>query len=374
MEFNGKKVLIVATTDNMIWQFLIPHIKHLESLGAKVECVCSKTGFWFDELKDKFGFVMHEIPFERSPFKLKNIKCYKQLKKLQKENQYDLIYCQQPVGEFMGALLGRKFHIPVINTAHGFHFFKGCSLKNKILIKTAETWMSRFETALITINDEDFEAAKKMHAKHVYKINGIGFDENKYEPTKETKSEIRKSLGVADTDFVVCTVAEFIKRKNYPTLLNAIAEAKKTNKNIKLLVCGRGKLEQEIKALINKLNIQDNVLLLGYRKDINRVLLASDVFTIASIHEGLTLSVIEAMSFGLPCVVSNVRGNKDLIDEGKGGFCVSTFDHVAFANKIKYFIENPEQLNKMGNYNKVQSKKYTLDAVKKELEKIYKEI
>lgn len=374
MDFNGKKVLMLTTTDNMIWQFMIPHVKHLESLGASVECACSKTGFWFDELRDKFGFVMHEIDFQRSPFKLKNITAYNKLKKLQKDRKYDLVYCQQPVGEFMGALMGRKFKIPVILTAHGFHFFKGCSIKKRLTIKPAETWMSHYATALITINDEDFAAAKKMHAKHVYKIHGIGFDENKYEKTNETKSEIRKSLGLNDDEFVITTIAEFIKRKNYPTVLNAVAELKKQNIKLKLLICGRGKLETQIKEMVKNLDISDCVVFMGYRKDINRILIASDVFTIASIHEGLTLSVIEAMTYSLPCVVSDVRGNRDLIDDGKGGFVVDKNDYQGFANKFKFLIDNPETRVSMGKYNYNLSKIYTLDNVKKELEKIYEEI
>ncbi len=374
MDFKNKKVLMLTTTDNMIWQFLVPHIKHLESLGAKVECACSKTGFWFDELKDKFGFVMNEIDFQRSPFKLKNISAYKKLVKLQKEKQFDLVYCQQPVGEFMGAMLGRRFHLPVILTAHGFHFFKGCSIKNRLTIKPAETFMSRYATALITINDEDFEAAKKMHAKHVYKIHGIGFDENKYKKADETKSEIRKDLGINSDDFVIVTIAEFIKRKNYPTLLKAIAELKKQGEKVKFVICGRGKLEEKIKSLIKELNIEDYVTILGYRKDINRVLIASDVFAIASIHEGLTLSVIEAMSYSLPCVVSDVRGNKDLIEDEKGGYVIQKDDYLKFAESLKKLKKNPKLCIKMGEFNKKQSSLYSIDAVKKELQKIYDEI
>ena len=76
---------------------------------------------------------MHEIDFARSPFKLKNIKAYTKLKQLQKLRKYDLVYCQQPVGGLMGRLIGSKFKIPVIYTAHGFQFLKGNSrIKNLI--------------------------------------------------------------------------------------------------------------------------------------------------------------------------------------------------------------------------------------------------
>lgn len=372
VKMKNKKILMIATTDNMIWQFLIPHIKHLEELGNTVECVCAKTGFWFDELREKFGFTMHEMNFARNPITPKNLKSYKQLVKLQKERNYNLIYCQQPVGGLMGRLLARKFKIPCIYTAHGFHFYKGCPLKNKLIYKTVEKWLSKYTDALITINEEDYETAKKMKAKRVYKINGIGIDENKYEKNKETKASLRESFNLKNDDFVIATVAEFIKRKNYKTMLEAIRLLKNKHSNIKFLVCGRGQEEEKIKKQIKKLDIEQEVVLLGYRKDVNRILQCSDVFMLASFHEGLTLSIIEAMSFELPCVVSNVRGNRDLIQDGKGGFVVEPSDAKTFAEKINEILENPNLAQEFGKYNKQQSEKYKVEIVKNDLEEIYK--
>lgn len=370
--FTNKKVMMLATTDNMIWQFLLPHIKHLQENGNTVEVVCAKTGFWFDELKEKHGLKMHEINFARNPLKLSNFKAYKKLKQLQKERKFDLIYCQQPVGGLMGRLLGKKFRIPVIYTAHGFHFFKGCSFKSKLIYKTVEKWLSKYTDILITINDEDFEAAKKMKAKHVAKISGIGMEFNKYAPITETKQQIRKSLELNNEDFVIVTVAEFIKRKNYNTMLKTIKELKNAGRNVKFVICGRGQEEENIKAQIKELEIENEVKLLGFRKDINRILTASDMFMLASFQEGLTLSVIEAMSYSLPCVVSDVRGNRDLVVDGKGGFVVETENEGMFADKIVSLIENENMRKQFAEFNKQESKKYTIESVKAELEEIYK--
>ena len=370
----NKRIMMIATTDNMLWQFMIPHIKHLQKLGNEVECVCARTGFWFDELKDKHGFIVHEIDFARNPFKLANIKGYKQLCKLQKERNFDLVYCQQPVGGMMGRLIGKKFKIPVVYTAHGFHFFKGCGFANKLIYKPVEKWLSKYTTALITINDEDYQNALKMKAKSVYKINGIGMEFKKYDETSETKEDIRKSLELTNDDFVIVTVAEFIKRKNYETMLKTIQVLKKRNLNVKFLVCGRGRDENKIKNWIKKFDIEDCVRLLGYRKDINRIMNCSDMFYLASYQEGLTLSVIEAMSFGIPCVVSNVRGNRDLIEDGKGGFICDPEDSVGFAKAIEKLLNNAELGQQFGQFNQNKIKIYTVDTVKEQLEKIYGEL
>ena len=97
MNLKNKKVLVVTTTDNMITQFLLPHIKYMQEQGAVVECACNKTGFWFDELIKKHGLLVHKIDFTRYPFTLQNLIARRQLFRLCKKNKYDLIHCHQAV-------------------------------------------------------------------------------------------------------------------------------------------------------------------------------------------------------------------------------------------------------------------------------------
>jgi len=373
-KMKNKKIVMIATTDNMIWQFLIPHIKHLEELGNTVECVCAKTGFWFDELREKFGFTMHEMNFARNPITPKNLKSYKQLVKLQKERNYNLIYCQQPVGGLMGRLLARKFKIPCIYTAHGFHFYKGCPLKNKLIYKTVEKCLSKYTDALITINEEDYVSAKKMKAKRVYKINGIGIDtsKNKFQDLNEDKFKFLS--GLTPEDKVILTVSEMNKNKNYETMLKSMKLIIEKNKNVKFVALGTGVWEDKIKEMSRNLGIDKNCLFMGYRQDVWKFLQVADVFIHASHREGLTLSVLEAMSFGLPCVVSNVRGNRDLIQDGKGGYVVEPSDAKTFAEKINEILENPTLAQEFGKFNKQQSEKYKVEEVKKQLEVIYKDL
>ena len=367
----NKKIMMITTTDNMIWQFMIPHIKHLQSLGNTVECVCSKTGFWFDELRDKFGFTMHEIDFERSPLKLKNIKAYKKLKQLQKQQKFDLIYCQQPVGGMMGRLIGKKFKIPVIYTAHGFHFLKGNSPLKNFVFKTIEKWLAKYTDILITINEDDFQACQKWKAKKKFKIPGIGFDINKYDNSDFDKQQFKQSLGLKD-EFVVLTVAEFSPGKNYNTMLKTIAQLK--NENVKLISCGRGKCEEEIKNQIKELRIEDKVTLLGYRKDVNKIMQISDAFFLPSHREGLCLSMIESMNFGLPIITSDVRGCKDLVEDEVNGFVADKDDYVRYAEVIRLLMQNNELKTKMGEQSKSMAPIYSIENVKQQLEEIYKQL
>ena len=366
----NKKIMMITTTDNMIWQFMLPHIEHLQQLGNTVECVCAKTGFWFDDLVNK-GLKVHEINFKRNPFMPANIKAYKQLVELQKQEKFDVIYCQQPVGGLMGRLLAKKFNLPCIYTAHGFHFFKGCPIQNKLIYKPVEKWLSKYTDILITINEEDYQSAKEMKAKHVFKINGIGIDSNKIKVEEFDKVEFRKELGLTEQDKVVLTVSEINKNKNYITMLKTIKCLVEKDKNIKFVSCGTGVWKDKIKKLVKKLNLEDNCIFLGYRKDVSKIMQVSDIFFHASYREGLTLSVMEAMSFGLPCVVSNVRGNRDLIVDGKGGFVENPKNVDSFVEKIETILNNKDLYKAFSEFNLEESKKYTVENVKEQLEEIY---
>lgn len=367
-KLDGKKIMILCTTDNMITQFLIPHIEYMQKQGAIVECVCAKTGKWFDDIVAK-GIVCHEIGFKRNPFKFANFKAYRKLVKLQKEKDYDIIYCQQPVGGMMGRLIGKKFKKKVFYTAHGFFFFNGCPLKNKLLYKNAEKFLAKYTDVLVTINDEDYEVAKTFKAKKVYKISGIGLPLDKFKQVEFDKDAFKKELGIEKDEKIVLTVAEMIKRKNYPTLLRAVANLK--YEKFKYIICGCGVLDEKLKKLVKKLGIEDKVLFLGYRKDIPKIMQIADVFMLCSFMEGLTMAIMEAMNMGLPVLTSDARGNRDLIDDGKGGFVCPCEDVQMITEKLKLLLDNGVLRNEFGTYNKLKVKKFSLENVEKELEEIY---
>jgi glycosyltransferase involved in cell wall biosynthesis len=283
-----------------------------------------------------------------------------------------MIHCHQPVGGVMGRLVAKKFKLPCIYTAHGFHFFKGAPLKNRLIFKTVEKYCSKFTTALITMNNEDFENASKMKAKKVYQINGIGLDLSKYKKIESfDKASFKTELGIQKDEFVIVTVAEFIKRKNYNTMLETIKEL--GDKKVKFLICGRGQQEQEIKDIIERDNLKDKVSILGYRKDVDKMLQVSDCFFLPSFQEGLTLSIIEAMTFGLPVITSTARGNKDLIIDGVNGFVAEPKDYKTYAEKITTLMEDKNLQKEMSKSNKKDCQNYDISVVIEQMKKVYEE-
>lgn len=370
VKFNGAKILMLTTTDNMVWQFLTPHVQDLIGYGARVDCACAKTGFWFDDLRDKFGLNMIELPIARKLADKGNFKAYKMLKNLQKQNGYDLIYCHQAIGSMLARMLGKKFNIPVIYMAHGFAFCKGGNKLKNLVYRTAEKHFAKSTDILITMNQEDYDACAKWKCGHRYKTSGIGLNREQLDNAESVRAEVRKELGIKD-EVIVLTVAEHIGRKNYETMLKTIAGLK--DKKIKFVSCGTGRDLDKHKQLAHALGIDDKVEFLGFRKDIDRLMTSADIFYLPSRQEGLTISIIEAMSYGLPVVTSKVRGNADLIDDGTGGFVCAPNDDVAQANALNVMLNHKELRDEFGEYNKQKSQKYSLQHVRDELRQIYKE-
>ncbi len=365
-----RKVLFVATVlRGHILVFHLPYMKWFQQQGYEVHVCCR------NDTPDPHPTVPYcdrliELPFERSPLSRQNIDVYKRLKKLIEEEEYALIHCNTPVGGMLGRLCARgarKRGTRVIYTAHGFHFFTGAPLKSWLLFYPVERVLSRFTDLLITINGEDYRRAQRFHAKATALVSGVGVDLARFESPAD-RNETRAALGLGtDTPVVIC-VGEHTSRKNHEVVLGALAKLPEAH----ALMCGVGRKEKELRALAQTLGIETRTHFLGFRQDVPDLLAASDVFVFPSLQEGLPVSQMEAMAAGLPCVVSNVRGNVDLVRQGEGGFVRKPDDVSGFAEDIARLLQDPLLREKMGARNRREVEKYSLNTVMAQMEGLYR--
>lgn len=365
-----KRILVVCTTDSMIWNFLVPHIKELEKNGYYVECACSVTGNFYNNLVEKFGIKMNEIPFERSPYNFKNILAYKKLCKLIKEKDFDTVFCHEPVGGAMGRIAGHRYKCKVIYMAHGFHFFKGAP-KSRIIYYWIEKLLSNYTDVLITINREDYEAALKFKAKKCYKVNGIGVDTSKFYKDDTLQNYLNKEFKLQDDVIKLLSVGELIPRKNHEVIIRALSKI--NNPKVYYFIAGDGELKTELEVLIKTLNLEKNVFLLGYRTDIRQLCNSSDIFVMPSIHEGLSVALMEAMGCGKAIIASRIRGNIDLIDHGKGGYLCNTDDIDMYVKAIDKLVLSSDKRKQFGVYNQKVVKQFDVLPVKRQLIQILEE-
>lgn len=370
-----KRVLLTCT-DLMTIQFMVPHIRYLAENGFCVELACSVVGDRLDDVKNAVGDVakIHTLRLERSPFSPNNLKGYGDLKKLLKENTYDVIWTNEPVMGVMtrfAARKARKNGTKVIYMAHGFHFFKGAPLINWLMWAPTEIIMSHFNDVLVTINWEDYNWAKKhTHAPVIKHIDGIGVDFSNREGVI-SREEKRTQLNIASEDILVLSVGELQKRKNHQAIIRAIARL--NNPNIKYAICGQGELEGYLKKLVSSLKLDNQVFFLGYRQDIPEIMSACDIFAHPSIREGLGLASLEAMASGLPLVTSNVQGVPDYVENGVTGYMCSPMDVDAYAENLNKLVKDKALREKIGTTNITYVQKYRVEVIEPVIKDILNE-
>lgn len=369
-----KKVLFTATVDSHILQFHLPFLKLFKEKGYEVHVATNGT----EEIP--YCDVKHVVSFERSPFKLNNLKAIKQLRKICNKEKFDIIHTHTPMGSVVTRLAAlnarKKYNTRVIYTAHGFHFFKGAPLKNWLIFYSVEKWLAKYTDTLILINQEDYNLAKNKFSKRckdIQYVPGVGIDEEKFnfKFTKKDKEELRKSLGLKKDDFVMIYPAELNENKNQLMIINAMEELSKKYENIKVLLPGVDSYNGYYQQLVKEKNLEDKIFFLGYRKDIPKLLKISDIALATSHREGLPLNVMEAMYVGLPIIATDCRGQRDLVKDHINGYLVSIGDQNRFSECIeKLYLSNGSN-NRFGEQSQYVIKEYLLEKILMKLENIY---
>lgn len=382
-----KKALVLASVASMIDQFNMPNIRLMIELGYKVDVACNfvEGSTCSDEkitlLKAtlaEMGVNCYQIDFARNVLKVtQNLKAYRQTRKIVKEGGYDLIHSHSPIGGLLSRIAARDMRkckggqTKMVYTAHGFHFFKGAPLMNWMIFYPIE-WVSSYLTdTLITITKEDFaRATEKMHAGEVEYIPGVGIDVMKFraDVPEAVKEQKRQEIGIGMDDVMMLSVGELNKNKNHEVVLRAMA--KLGRKDVHYVIAGRGVLKDYLENLAKELGVCEQLHLLGFRADTKELYKVADVFAHPSFREGLSVAVMEAMASAMPIICTEIRGNTDLIDEGKGGYLFNPADvDGAFAALKKMVYESDRKA--LGAYNTKKAEGLDVKVILEKMRGIY---
>lgn len=369
-----KKVLFVATVTKHINTFHIPYLKWFKEQGYEVHVASN------GEEKIEYCDKHFNLPFERFPLKIKNIKVYNELKKIINDNEYEIIHCHTPVGGALTRLAARKarkkYNTKVIYTAHGFHFYKGAPLINWLFFYPIEWYLAKYTDTLITINKEDYGRAKhkfNRRCKDIQYVPGVGIDTTKFDIkiSDDEKCKLRESLGLKKEDFVLTCVARLDKNKNQGLLINAMQELVKKNKNIHLLLVGEDELNGYYQNIVKEKGLERNIHFLGNRNDIPKILKITDIVISVSKREGFGLNLVEALISEVPIIGTNNRGHREIIENGINGFIIeNNVDELK--EKINILYSNDKEYNRIKSNCYSSSKKFYIDKSLKITKDIYK--
>ena len=377
MSKKSKRILLVATVvKTHIMQFHIPVLKLFKDMGWET-AVAAKNDYQNPEdCRIPYCDQFYDIPFERIPFMPKNVECYKRLKDIIDQGNYQIIHCHTPVGGVLGRLAARKTRkegTRVLYTAHGFHFYRGAPLQNWLMYYPIEKICSYFADAILTINKEDWGFAKKQFQNtRVFYLPGIGVDVEAYSQKADYGVDFQSILNLGKNEKVMISVGEMTANKNHKTAMKALTYAQL--ENVHYVIVGSGICRSQLEEYAVKLNVKDRVHFLGYRKDIAALLHASDVFVFPSYREGLPVALMEAMAAGAPIVASRIRGNVDLIEDGFNGFLCDPEDAEGFADRIRKLLDEPNLAAKFRENGLEKIKGFDKSIVAEQLREIYCEM
>ncbi len=372
-----KRVLFTATVVKQhIMTFHVPYLGMFREMGWETAVAASNDYENPADLNIPYCDTYYELPFSRNPWNPSNFRAYRTLKQIIDEGNFQIIHCHTPVAAMITRLAAgnaRKRGTRVIYTAHGFHFYKGSSLFSWLAYYPVERLLAPLTDVLLTMNREDYTLAKKkMRARRVEYVPGVGIDTKRFSIGTEERNQTRQRLGFGEEDFLILTVAEMNKNKNQSMVLKALALLKELPEfeAMRYLICGMGDYEQNLRQEARELGIADHVYFLGYRKDVPAIYRCSDLFAFMSYREGLPVALMEAMSSGLGSVCSGCRGNTDLVESGKEGL-IAPQDPRAVAEAILKLYRDPGLRLRLGAAAAEKVKQFDSENVHRIMKDIY---
>lgn len=252
----------------------------------------------------------------------------------------NVIHCHQYTPWVYGVLAAAGTRTKVVFTEHG-RFYPDFGTWKRKLINPILQWLTNHSTAISQATKQALVTHENLRGDKIDVIyNGI-----RPFPKVDAKEvdALKQQYGLASSTLVLGTIARFDPIKNHLMMLRAFKNCLDANLDAKLILVGDGEMRGDIDALISELNIQDDVILTGYQPQPSKYLALMDIFLLSSFSEGTSMTLLEAMSYAKPCVVTDAGGNKEVIGHEENGLVVANDDQHAFALAIQR-IANDKRL------------------------------
>lgn len=264
----------------------------------------TEKGDYDDEIKDLGGKVIY---IGNNPYQGKISKYFGEIKRVKEffktHKEYDTYHINTCHAMALFNVIGAHIAgVPrIIVHSHN------TNAVHPTLHKLVRPFLNMFKFEAFACSNEagEWMFGKRKMRKGKVKIVKNGIDTGNYQFDENIRNKKRAELGITDSTKVIGHIGRFNYQKNHSFLVDIFEEITKKYDNCKLLLVGRGELEDEIRAKVVEKGLNDKVLFLGVRSDVNELLLAFDAFLFPSLFEGLPVVMIEAQASGVPMVCSS---------------------------------------------------------------------
>jgi len=263
---------------------------------------------------------------------------------LSKRKEADVIHSHEFLMNACVGLIAPFVKANVVTTVHGKGYY-GEKLQRRILYK-----LSAFTTKMVAVSEDIKGQLVNQVGVNPLKVKCIanGIDVDAYDFNADLRISCRNQLSVEKNDTMILAVGNLYPVKGHKYLLEALANLKVESTGVKVFIAGRGQCEKELIAQIKRLKLESSVFLLGFRDDIISLLMASDIFCMPSLSEGLPLSILEAMAASKPVVATDVGGVGQVVLDGSTGMLVPSQNPIRLSEALEELINDSSKLRELG--------------------------
>ena len=359
-----KKVLLLVTLSEMGGaQKVVYHLAAgLDREKLDITVACAPGGELVDWLKKLPYIKVVELSLlKRQISPLNDLRCLSRLVSLIKTGGYHIVHCHSSKAGILGRLAARMAGVRQIYfTVHGWGIDVSQPFPVRIAYTLAERIAGALSTRVVCVSRCDLEKGLALGLAGPEKLaviyNGVP-DIWQHTQIMREKSDLRMELGLGPEDFLIGTVMRLAPPKKPLMFLESAARLLERHgerntageKSFFFAIIGDGPQRVECERFIAENNLGEKVFLMGTREDAARLVAGLNVYTLLSDHEGLPLTVIEAMLAGVPVVASNVGGLGEMVKHGETGYLVDSSDADSAVSFIDELVMFPAARGRMGS-------------------------
>ena len=356
------RLIQLATSDLTLSWLLGPQLRAFAAAGYEVIAL-SAGGRYVSDL-ESWGIGHRTLRNATRSFDpVRDLRLLPELRRLFAELQPDIVHTHTPKPGYIGRLAARTSGVPVIvHTVHGIFAVPEDPWAKKTIVYALDRLASSCSDIELLQNPEDLPVLRRLRVpEHKLRVLGNGIDLSRFDPTRIDAAQtaaVRAELGMAPDDLVCGVVGRLVWEKGYRHVFDAAARLRHEMPQLKFVVVGPVADRDAVpREELDRVAALGNVRFLGLRDDVEQLYSAMDLYVLASFREGFPRSAMEAAAMGLPLVVTNIRGCRQVVDDGVNGVLVNVRDSNALTAAIIALARDPLLRQRMGRASTEKAKR-----------------